>query len=73
MNSFGWLRRGGELRGCIKHWHREESPQKLWGPPGSPPLSSHFAFSKDHRTNDTEQSRKQPSLPWEQGQGERAG
>lgn len=51
---------------------RGVAPEAL-GPPGSPCLSSRSAFPEDHRTNDTHQSRNQPSLPWKQGHGERDG
>lgn len=58
INSFGLM---GEARRAhrIEHWHREESPPKLWGAPGSPRLSSRFAFPGDHRRNAAQQSRKQ--------------
>lgn len=67
INSFGLM---GEAQRAhrIKHWHREESPQKLWGAPGSPHLSSRFAFSEDHRRNAAQQSRKQSPHPWLDGE-----
>lgn len=66
MNSFGLM---GEAQRTprIEYWHREELPQKLWGAPEGPHLSSHFAFAEGHSRN-AQQSRTQSPRSWPDGE-----
>lgn len=66
MNSFG-LMGEAQRRHPIEYWHREESPQKLWGAPGGPHLSSHFVFAEGHSRN-APQSRTQSPRSWPDGE-----
>lgn len=67
MNSFGLM---GEAPRAhrIEHGHRKESPQQLWAPPGTPHLSSGFAFSEDRGTNPARQCSKQSPHSWLDGE-----